>query len=101
MADKVKINQDVLSSDIIPEVRQIEQSLEATYNQSSELIKIIKQLKWRGQARNSVIAYLDLVNQYHGDVLKAAQNHTTAVEQLDTNISNYNNESEVGRLNGI
>ncbi|MBC1492416.1 hypothetical protein HB825_10430 [Listeria booriae] len=101
MADKVKINQDVLSNDIIPEVRQIEKSLETTYKQSSELLSTIKQLKWRGQARNSVIAYLDLVNQYHSDVLKAAQNHTKAVEQLDTNIGDYNKESEVGRLNSI
>lgn len=78
------------------DTKEARQILETTYNSIQEIFQRLKfSSTFQGQARNELLGYLDLLQQYHGSLIgkdsdfNPTKSAEEGIEELIENMNNY------------
>lgn len=80
---------------------KIENALNRSFIRSNKLIAYTNSSKWKGKSKDAFSAYLDLVNQYHKDLVHVLKEHTNALKKLDANINSFDENPEVRKVKNL
>lgn len=81
--------------------QEITKELASSYQTVSELKNYLNSAGWSGQTRNAFLTYIDLIHQYHSDLLAIMESHNSALSGLKTSVDEYNSSSEVATIKGF
>ncbi|MFB6468429.1 WXG100 family type VII secretion target [Cytobacillus sp. Hz8] len=79
---KVRIHDDKVKEAQVA-AKALEQSIQTSLTSCNELVSYISGAKWSGRARDAFLSYLEIIQQYHTDMLDAAKKQTKALNNLD------------------
>ncbi|MEI5990485.1 hypothetical protein IGL98_003465 [Enterococcus sp. DIV0840] len=68
---------------------------------AKSLLSKVQGSKWDGEAKDSFIAYLSIVQKYHSDMHKASKKQTKALKTIPTGISGYESHGEVSKVKSL
>lgn len=78
------------------DTKESRQILETTYNSIQEIFRRLKSSStFQGQARNELLGYIDLLQQYHGSLIgkdndfNPTKSAEEGIEELIQNMNNY------------
>lgn len=80
--------------------KDINKELASSYQTVGELRSYLESAAWSGQTKNAFMTYLNLIYQYHNDLIGIMKEHETAVTSLKQSIDDYNSSSEVASIRG-
>lgn len=80
--------------------KDINKELASSYQTVGELRSYLEGVMWSGQTKNAFMTYLNLIYQYHNDLIGIMTEHETAVTSLKQSIDDYNSSSEVASIRG-
>lgn len=81
--------------------RTLEQSLKTTYDRCEELSSYVHSAKWSGKSRDAFLTYIDIIQQYHKDLVTVAAKQTKALNNLDGYIDDFNKDSSVKEVRNL
>jgi uncharacterized protein YukE len=100
MAEDVVIDQEELNS-AKEAAAKLKESLNNTYTQSESLLAQVQGSNWKGKSRDSFLAYLELLIQYHGDLKDAANLQKTALDNLEDYKADFSSHSTVREVKNL
>ncbi|MBF0780476.1 MULTISPECIES: WXG100 family type VII secretion target [unclassified Granulicatella] len=83
-----------LSQDINKELAHSEQTVYS-------LKKYLASASWSGKTKESFTAYLELIYQYHKELIEIMKEHEKVIQNLRKTIDDYNDSSEVASIKGL
>lgn len=96
----VKIDVDKVNEARIA-AKEIVKSVETTYDSCERLISYVQAAKWNGKSRESFLAYLEIIRDYHKDLKSAVKKQTKALKNLERYLDEYQNDSEVRKVRNL
>ncbi|MFP7168913.1 hypothetical protein [Terribacillus halophilus] len=100
MAEDVVIDQEGWSS-AKDAAAKLKESLDNTYAQSEELLALVQGSNWKGKSRDSFLAYLELLIQYHADLKDAANLQKKALDNLEDYKADFSNHKSVREVKSL
>ena len=85
---KIEINGSELTS-AIETATSMQKAIKDSLSKADKLQAKLKDCKWRGEAKQSFVAYFDLIYQYHQDFEKALNKQKKALKFLDEAIPDF------------
>lgn len=96
----VKIHDDKVKEAQIA-AKALEQSIQTSLTSCDELISYILAAKWSGKARDSFLSYLEIIQQYHSDMLEATKKQTKALNNLEGYYHDFLQDSSVKEVRNL
>ncbi|MFP7493396.1 hypothetical protein SFC66_06360 [Terribacillus saccharophilus] len=100
MAEDVVINQDELDI-AIESANTLKDTVDNTYEQGQDLLSLVQGSQWKGKSRDSFLAYLELLLQYHAELKDAAQLQKKALENIQGYQNDFSNDSLVREVKSL
>ncbi len=97
---RVKANGDDLIT-AANKSKSLDTELSDALKQSKSLLKKVQGMKWKGNARDSFISYLDIISQYHDDINENAKKQHKAFSKLNSKIDDYGSDETVVEVKRI
>lgn len=98
--DKVLIHDEKVREAQIA-AKELEKSLKTTYEQCQQLLSFVHSAKWSGKARDSFLTYMEILEQFHKDMVEAAGKQTKALHNLDGYRSDFLQDSSVREVRNL
>jgi uncharacterized protein YukE len=100
MAHKVEINGNKLN-EARTAAKAIETSLKTAYEQCGTLLSYTQAANWDGKSRDAFITYLEIIHQYHNDLNEIVKLQTTALNNLNQYINDFEKDSSVKEVRNL
>lgn len=82
-------------------LRNMVENLSTNFTEMEQLKTEVAQMKWQGEARHHFVALLDIIVQYHSQLITLNQELVEGFDTLDQDIEAYKTYSTVVELEGI
>ena len=79
----------------------VNEDLKDTLKQAEALLDKVSDMKWKGNARDAFVSYLDIVSQYHKDIESKAKDQHKAFKNLSEKIDGYSSDDSVVEVKRI
>ncbi|AIF66172.1 WXG100 family type VII secretion target [Terribacillus saccharophilus] len=80
---------------------KLKESLDNTYSQGEALLSLVQGSKWEGKSRDSFLAYLELLLQYHADLKDAASLQKKALDNIADYQADFQNDNLVKEVKSL
>lgn len=100
MAKDVMINQAELET-AKSSAAELKESLDNTYAQGEALLSLVQGSSWEGKSRDSFLAYLELLLQYHADLKDAASLQKKALDNIENYQSDFQSHNAVREVKSL
>ena len=97
---KVIIHGDKLNEAKVA-AKELEQSVDQTYETCKQLLSYVNKAEWSGSARDSFLTYLEIIEKYHLDMKKAVKKQTKALNNLDGYMDDFLKDSSVKEVKNL
>ncbi|MHC5215118.1 WXG100 family type VII secretion target [Enterococcus sp. LJL128] len=97
---KIEIQGNELE-EVIEAAETMKKGIGDTLTKAKSLKAKVEATEWTGKNKKAFVAYLDLIYQYHEDLNKAMKAQKTAVKNLKSNISSFDNLSEPSKVRSL
>lgn len=88
-------------TEVIESATTMEKGVSETLAKAKALQTKVESANWKGKAKKSFVAYLDLICQYHEDLHTAVKKQKKAVKSLKTDISAFDDLAEPSKVRGL
>lgn len=79
----------------------IETVLSRTYDQSGVLLTYVNSSKWSGKSRDACLTYLEILNQYHKELLETSKLQTKALNNLKGYMDDFLQDGSVKEVKNL
>lgn len=95
----------IIHSRNLGEAKQLAMNLEnavrRTHRNCQTLISTVAAASWEGKTKDAFLSYLEIIEQYHAELNEAVKLQTTALQNLESYISQFPQDSRVKRMKNI
>lgn len=81
--------------------KALESSLDTTYDTCETLTSYVQSANWEGKTRNAFITYLEILKQYHQEMLTTVKKQTKALNNLEGYTNDFRQDSHVKSLRNL
>lgn len=79
----------------------LEKSVDQTYDTCKELLAYVNKAEWSGNARDSFLTYLEIIEKYHKDMKVAVKKQTNALNNLDGYMDDFLKDHSVKEVKNL
>lgn len=98
--DKVIIHEDKLN-EAKTAAKVLEKSVDQTYETCKLLLEYVNKAEWSGNARDSFLTYLEIIEKYHKDMKEAVKKQTSALNNLDGYMDDFLKDASVKEVKNL
>lgn len=81
--------------------KALETSIDTTYNTCETLTSYVLSASWEGKTRDSFITYMEILKQYHQEMLATVKEQTTALNNLEGYTNDFRQDSNVKAVRNL
>lgn len=81
--------------------KDLEKSIDTTYNTCETLTSYALSASWEGKTRDSFITYMEILKQYHHEMLTTIQKQTKALNNLETYTNDFRQDNSVKAVRNL
>ena len=97
---KVIIHEDKLNEAKVA-AKELEQSVDQTYETCKQLLSYVNKAEWSGNARDSFLTYLEIIEKYHQEMKNAVKKQTKALNNLDGYMEDFLKDGSVKEVKNL
>ncbi len=97
---KVIIHEDKLNEAKVA-AKELEQSVDQTYETCKQLLSYVNKSEWSGNARDSFLTYLEIIEKYHQEMKDAVKKQTKALNNLDGYMEDFLKDGSVKEVKNL
>lgn len=75
--------------------KDLEQSIDKTYDTCNQLMGYIHSAQWSGKSRDAFLTYLEIIQKYHKDLKSAVAKQTVALNHLEGYMDDFLQDGSV------
>lgn len=79
----------------------LERSIDTTYNTCETLTSYVLSASWEGKTRDSFITYLEILKQYHQEMLTTVKKQTKALNNLEGYTNDFKQDNSVRAVRNL
>lgn len=98
--DKLEIIESEVTS-ALTLARSLTNSLRDSSSKAKSLLSKVESSGWKGETKESFVAYLTILQQYHEDIYQTSKKQTKALEAIPTGMAGYEAHGEVGKVKSL
>ncbi|WP_321388952.1 WXG100 family type VII secretion target [uncultured Enterococcus sp.] len=87
--------------EVIAAASTMEEGVAESLAKAQALQAKVESAKWKGKAKKSFVAYLDLICQYHEDLHSATKKQKKAMKSLKKDISAFDDLAEPSKVRDL
>lgn len=81
--------------------KALERSIEAAYRDCGTLIARVESAKWSGKSRDTFLSYMELIEQYHKELVSIVKLQTKALDNLEGYKKDFLQDSAVSEVKNL